>query len=152
MNTQTVQILFSISLKARILRAWQAANRAQDQEFTERELLILELVRDFGPIWEKSLCKIFGVSFSSVADALKPLLEKGLIDGKEKQRGKPLALTERGEKCLDELKRKSATRLGYLFSGLDASDLEHLERIFLKVDRAADRAVKELVFDRFDVE
>src|SRR5206468_7650130 len=97
MKTDVLKLLFSISLKARILREWQKANRAQDAQFSERELLTLELVNDFGPITEKGLCKIFGLSFSSVSDLLKKLRQAGFIE--DKARGKPLRLTEKGKRC-----------------------------------------------------
>jgi len=153
MKNELVEKLFSISLKARILREWQKANRAQDQEFSERELLTLELINDFAPITEKGLCKIFGLSFSSVSDLIKNLAEKGVIDTSEKMRGKPLALTDSGLQTLERLKQMSAARLIYLFESQESSvteqEAEIMLNIFKKIEKNAERHVQQLVFDRY---
>ena len=140
--------LFSISLKTRILREWQKANRAQDQEFSERELLSLELISDFGPITEKGLCKIFGISFSSVGDIVKKLTEVGLVEA-DRGRGQPIELTKHGKERLEELKEASAVRFGYLFEGLTDKEAELFQKIMEKVEKNADRCVQQFVFDRY---
>ena|SRR5712664_3776548 len=147
MKTEVLNLLFSISLKARILREWQKANRAQDAQFSERELLTLELVTDFGPITEKGLCKIFGLSFSSVSDMLKKLTQDGLIG--DKARGKPLVLTEKGKKWLQSLKQTSATRFEYMFESFSLKEWDTLFNLFKKVEKNAERYVQQLVFDRY---
>ena len=153
MNIELAQILFSISLKARILRAWQQANRAQDQEFSENEMFTLELISDFPPITEKGLCKILGLSFSSVGELVKQLVQKGTIDPSEKARGKPLVLTKCGEQILKRLKERSAARLSYLFDStnnpLTDSEIEILKKIFRKVENNVEHQVQTLVFDRY---
>jgi DNA-binding MarR family transcriptional regulator len=149
MDNEFSQLLFAISLKTRILRAWQKSNSAQDQDFTERDLLTLELISDFGPITEKGLCKIFGLSFSSVSDIVKKFVSLGLIK-EEKERGEPLVLTEGGKKRLATLKQASATRFNFLFEGLDEKEQKELHKIFLKVDKNVERNVQQLVFGRFE--
>ena len=104
MDNKLLALLFSISLKARILRAWQKSTKVSEQEFTERDLFSLELIQDYPPMTEKGLCKIFGLSPSSVSDIVKNLCEKGLIDTSEKSRGKPLELTPEGVRKLNEIK------------------------------------------------
>ena len=149
MNAKLLETIFSISLKARILREWQKSNRAEDQEFQERDLLCLELINDFGPITEKGLCKVFGLQFSSISDIVNRLTEKGFIEKQGGTRGKPLALTETGRKRLTKLKQDSAVRLGYLFSTLEKQDEDSLISVFNKIDKAAAKHVNELVFDRY---
>ncbi|MCW5552133.1 MAG: hypothetical protein KIS67_08190 [Verrucomicrobiae bacterium] len=140
--------LFSISLKTRILREWQKANRAQDQEFSERELLTLELISDFGPITEKGLCKIFGISFSSVGDIVKKLTQANLVEA-DRGRGQPLELTKHGKQRLEQIKEVSAVRFGYLLEGLTEKEQEAFLGIMAKVDKNAEQYVQRLVFDRY---
>ncbi|HEX3855733.1 MAG TPA: MarR family winged helix-turn-helix transcriptional regulator [Verrucomicrobiae bacterium] len=149
MNNKFSQVLFSISLKTRILRAWQKSNSAQDQDFSERDLLTLELIADFAPITEKGLCKIFGLSFSSVNDIVKKFVSLGLVKD-EKERGETLALTEGGRKRLAALKQASATRFNFLFEGLGEKDETALHEIFQKIDKNVERNVQQLVFGRFE--
>lgn len=148
MKASTVTLMFSISLKARILREFQKVTRVQEQEFSERELFALELISDFGPITERGLGKVFGLSPSSVSDMLQHLCELGLIDIKDKARGKPLILSKLGEERLRSIKQISATRFGYLFERLEDDDWAALDRIFTQVDKNAERYVNMLVFDR----
>ena len=152
MNNKLLEKIFSISLKARILREWQKSNRADDQQFTERELLTLELISDFAPITEKALAKIFGLAFSSVSDLVRGLKELDFIDSSDKIRGQPLALTPKGRAALEKLKQVSATRFTYLMESLDESDLQALMRVFDKMDRNAGATVQKFVFDRYDAE
>ena len=149
MNNEFSQVLFSISLKTRILRAWQKSNSAQDQDFSERDLLTLELIADFAPITEKGLCKIFGLSFSSVNDIVKKFVNLGLVKD-EKERGETLVLTESGKKRLAALKQASATRFNFLFEGLDEKEERELHKIFQKIDKNVERNVQQLVFGRFE--
>ncbi len=149
MNAKLLETIFSISLKARILREWQKSNRAEEQEFNERDLLSLELINDFGPITEKGLSKVFGLQFSSISDIVNRLTEKGLVEKQSGTRGKPLTLTETGRRRLTKLKQDSGVRLGYLFSTLNEVDEKSLLSVFSKIDKAAAKHVNELVFDRY---
>src|ERR1039457_2593948 len=89
--------IFSISLKVRILKAWEKSSHAETQEYSERDLLTLELIHDFTPITEKTLSKIFGVPFSSLSDSVERLEKLELIAPSEEGRGKPLVLPKEGE-------------------------------------------------------
>jgi DNA-binding MarR family transcriptional regulator len=146
---EVLEKLFSISLKARILREWQKASRIQDQEFSERELLTLEIIESLAPITEKALCKIFGLSFSSVAELTKKLSDAGLIDTAAKARGKALALTKKGEQTLRTLKKISASRFEYLFDSFSDDEWDRLLRLFQKVEKNVENYVQRLVFDRY---
>ena len=149
MNKTLLSAIFSISMKARILREWQKSTRAEDQDFSERDLLILELINDFSPITEKGLSKVLGVAFSSVSDIVKRLSELGLIDTSEKSRGSPLALTASGKDKLARIKAISATRFEYLFENLSEQDIDKLENILKKIDKSAEETIQRLVFDRY---
>jgi DNA-binding MarR family transcriptional regulator len=146
---ETLEKLFSISLKARILREWQKASRIQDQEFSERELLTLEIIESLAPITEKALCKIFGLSFSSVAELTKKLSDAGLIDTAGKARGKALALTEKGAKTLENIKKVSANRFEYLFDSFSENEWKQLLALFQKVEKNVENSVQRLVFDHY---
>ena len=152
MKSDLLQLLFSISLKTRILREWQKANRAQDQAFSERELLVLELIEDLGPVTEKGLGKIFGLASSSVSELITKLGQWGLIDMTLKARGKPLKLTRKGKEKLLELKQVSSTRYTYLFEGLDDSQVAPLAKIFAKIDENAGHFLEKMVFDRYSAQ
>src|SRR5882672_5108333 len=143
-QNEVLKTLFSVQLRTRILREWQKANRAQDQEFSERELLTLELVEGFGPITEKGLCKIFGLSFSSISDIIKKLGEADLLDKSEKARGKPLALTKKGQQTLEDLKKVSAKRFEYLFESFSDEEWKDLMRLFDKVQKNVERYTQRL--------
>lgn len=149
MKAEILEKLFSISLKTRILRVWQKSNSAHDQEFSERELLTLELINDFTPITEKGLCKIFGIPFSSLSEMIKKLSDMGLIKS-ERARGKPLALTHKGVELLKSLKQRSAIRFGYLFESFSDQDCEQLVNLFNKIDKNAERCVQQFVFGRYE--
>jgi DNA-binding MarR family transcriptional regulator len=152
LKQETLEKLFSISLRTRILREWQKASRIQDQEYSERELLTLEIIESLDPITEKALCKIFGLSFSSVAELTKKLTDAGLIDAEGKARGKPLVLTKKGEQTLHNIKKISASRFEYLFESFSDEEWERLLRVFQKVEKNVDNYVQRLVFDRYPSE
>ena len=149
MSINLVAAAFSISLKARILREWQKTTRAEDQEFSERDLLTLELINDFSPITEKGLCKVLGIAFSSASDVVKRLIELGLVDSSDKSRGTPLALTAAGKEKLTRIKATSATRFAYLFENLNKRDIAMLEKVLKKIDNSAGETIQRLVFDRY---
>ena len=138
---EALEKLFSISLKARILREWQKATRLQDQDFSERELLTLEIIASLAPITEKGLCKIFGLSFSSVSELTKKLEDAGFVET-GKVRGQPLALTGKGKEKLQELKKTSANRFEYLFDGFTDPMWDQLLALFNKVEENAERHVQ----------
>ena len=144
-NTQLE--IFDTTLKVQILRQWQKANRAEDPLYSDREFLVLELANSFSPITEKSISKIFGVPFSSVADIVARLGGDGLIESK-KARGQPLTITTKGKECLVGLKKGNAARLDFLFEGLGESDIEALGRILDQVDQNAQKYVEQVVFGR----
>ena len=153
MKNELAQIMYSISLKARIIREHQKTKKAAEQEFSERELFALELIGDYGPITEKGLCNALGLSFSSIGELVKNLGRKGAVDTSEKIRGEPLRLTKQGKELLKHLKLMSSLRFQYLFDSPDdpLTENEHkvLMQVFQKVESNADRHLQQEVFDRY---
>ena len=109
----------------------------------------MELISDFAPITEKGLCKIFGLSFSSVSDLIKRLDKKGILDVSEKTRGMPLELTAQGKNVLGKLKETSSARFDYLFQVLTPEEEEVLGDILKRIDTSAEKTIQQLVFDRY---
>jgi|ERR1035437_802759 DNA-binding MarR family transcriptional regulator len=148
MNQAMLLKLFSISLKGRILRAWQKASCATEAEYTEADMLLLEVIAEYGPVTEKSLGKILGMAPSSVSDHIDKLGGLGLLAAREEGRGKPLGLSDKGKSTLSEIKRVSASRYGYLFAGLDPAQTKALITIFTAVEKNAEDAIQKLVFQK----
>jgi DNA-binding MarR family transcriptional regulator len=146
MNNEALKRIFSISLRARILRSWQSSNQARDQAFSEREMLAMELINDYPPITEKSLTKIFGLSFSSASDILKRLKELDIVDIREKGRGKPLALTEQGKERLESIKALSSARYAYLFETVTEDEWKILLKVFKKMEDNVEQHIQKFVF------
>ena len=107
MDNETLEKLSIISLKARILREWQKASRGRGDDFGEREILCLELVRDFPTTTEKTICRVFGIHYSSVSLMVNKLAALGLLE-KTSKRGERLKLTKPGA---DKLTEAQAIRL-----------------------------------------
>ncbi len=152
MNDNTLQVLFGISLKQRIIREWQRANEVQAQDYSERDMLCLELISAFGPVTEAGLYKVFALSISSVNDMVKKLIKKGVIQKVDSQgttRGAIITLTEQGGIVLEKIKAAGAARFGYLFSDLSLDESKLLTKVLIKLDNAATRQVNQLVFGRY---
>ena len=122
MRTEVLKKIYSISLKSRILREWQKANQALNDDLTEKELLLLETIAEFSPVTEKMICKVLGLSPSSAYGMVQRLGEVGLVDLSEKARGKPLELSEKGRERLLKLKEANSIRLAYLLGSATEDD------------------------------
>ena len=145
-QNQFLTLVSSLSLKSRILREWQKTTRIRDDDFSEREILTLELIRDYPPITEKSLTKFFGLSFSSVASIVNHLRQLGVIEAAQKARGKPLVLTKAGTARLNELRESSAARYSYLVDKMSTEEIQKLIDLYETMDRNAERHVQKLMF------
>lgn len=152
MTEELLSRVFHIALRARILREWQVAHAARSPQFNDREMLTLEVINDFAPITEKELCKIFGLSPSSVNEMVKKLADLGLVDKETEaadKRAKPLRLTPDGVSALEGIKAGSARRFGYLFASLTEDEQQRLLPVFEKIGRTVDTKVREMVFGEF---
>ena len=153
MRQDALEKLFSVSLKARILRAWQSATSAGESTLSEREVLTLELIEAFPDIsvTEKKLSRVFAISASSVCDMAKRLEARGFLKREigedEIARGKPLRLTEAGKEQLEGFRKSGAARFSYLFSSIEADDWDLIVRLLEKVDQSATDAIRRNIFD-----
>lgn len=142
-----------ISLKVRILREWQQASRARAPVYGEREVLILELIEHFSPVTEGELRSVFGLSPSSMNDAVKGLVDSGLLDktarDESDQRLRPLTLLAKGKAALKAIRESAAARYWYLLSELGAEQLAALRPVLKDIDKAATREIRRRVFDEY---
>ncbi len=148
-----IEKLFSISLKIRIFREWQTAKTASDKEFSEREIITLELINVFDKIaiTEKKLSMIFGLTPSSVTDIAKRLISYGLIekevDEKDVTRGKALRITKKGKEQIKQFKIAGTARYAYLFTKIKDEEVNLLFNLLTSIDEAATDAIKKNIFD-----
>jgi len=152
MQEKTLKKLFSISLKARILRTWQSANTAGDKELSEKEILLLELIEAFPgiAITEQKISKIFAISPSSVNDLVKKLIALDLLQKKTEggiTRGKEVTITDRGRDALGKINESGAARFSFMFSQIDNKEWEIIEKLLIKIDAATTDAIKKNIFD-----
>ena len=149
MNKKKLLELFSsISLKARILREWQKTSPIVDENFSEREILTIELVRDYSPITEKSLTKFFGISFGSVADIVANLRKLGILEQAGKAKALPLKLTKNGIEQAENIRAKNIVRHNYLLENIEEKDIGALIEIYDEIDKNAERNVQSLVLGK----
>jgi Mn-dependent DtxR family transcriptional regulator len=146
MNHEALGKLSITALKARILREWQKASCGRSEEFGERERLCLELINDFPYATEKTVCRVFGVHYSSAAHLINKLTGMQLLE-KIGKRGERLKLTKTGVDMVEELRLSNAARMKRWFSALEPSDWAALDRIAAKLDRAVTDQILELIFD-----
>ena len=161
MRQDLLKRLYSISLKARILKSWQETNQVGHSPLSEREMLVLEFVHEFSkyaPVTESVVCKVLGISPSSSSDLVGKLVKLDYLiketGDKGQTRNKPLQTTKEGLQFLEERVRKSgAARFAYLFSGFTKeAEWNTLGDIVESVDEAATKAVRKFVFGQYEVD
>lgn len=145
-----MQDVFDISMRIRILRSWQESNAARPSEFSERDLLILEIISQFGPVTETELRTILGMSPSLVSQVIKQMTDRGLVT---KQSGtdarcKPLGLTTLGTASLKNIREKSAKRYEFLLAKLTEPEQKHLALLVQKISQGVSECVNQEVFNR----
>jgi len=144
--------ILEVALKIRVHREWQRSSAVASARFSEREMLILELINKFGLITEQAFVKILGLSPSSINEVIRKLSEEGFLI-KEKStsdhREKPVGLTEEGIKAVEEIKQLNIARYQYLFSKIPVEQLESLIPLLDIVDKTVSTKVMVEVFDRY---
>lgn len=159
MDEAIMKKLFSVSLKARILRTWQKANEGGQSLLTERDVLALEFIEEFSaysPVMEGTISKIFG-SPSSASDLVKKLTKAGLLTKLEDQKGltrnKPLLMTDEGKQALEKVKLAGAARYSYLLSDFSSkSDWNDVMAFLTRVDVAATKAVRKHILGEYELD
>jgi DNA-binding MarR family transcriptional regulator len=143
-----VAVVYNISLKARLLGEWNRIHRAEREAYSERELFILELIDGFAPLTNRTLATIFGLSPSTMSEALKKLMSDGLIEviADEDAREKPLRLSDTGQQHLAKIKSHAAERYQYLFRGVEPKKWEPLLPLLRSIDEAARTQVEGTIF------
>jgi DNA-binding MarR family transcriptional regulator len=146
-------LILDISLKARVLKEWQTSHAARKAEFSGRQIIILELAKFFAPLTEKELGKIFGMPTSSINDLVEKLVTAGLVEKERKKEGdsreKPITLTDKGKKQLEEIKLADSTRYEYLLTKFQANELKGFIGYLEKVNESVESAVKSIVFQQY---
>ena len=145
--------VFDISLKARMLREWQRAHAARHPELSDRELLIMQIVSDFGPVTEKELAMIFGLSPSVINELIGRLADLDYVDKSARSetdnRVKPLSLTQTGLDILARAKSAMAQRFEYLLASLNEEEQKDLIPILEKINECASAKVRESIFNEY---
>ena len=152
MVDEALSEMLATGLKARLLRTWERANSVHPFPFSERELLVLEILGEFGPVTEAGLSKVFGLSPSSLAELVRKLLDSGMVvKGKDENdaRQKPLVLTDEGEEFLEELRDDTLQRAKYLLADLSPDDVKAATTVFSKMHASATRRVKMMIFGQY---
>ncbi len=152
MVDEAISAMLAMGLKARLLRTWERANSVHPFPFSERELLVLEILGEFGPVTEAGFSKIFGLSPSSLAELVRKLLDSGMaMKGKDEKdaRQKPLVLTAQGQEFLAELREDTLQRAKYLLADLSPDDVKAATAVFTKMHSSATRRVKMMIFGQY---
>ncbi len=148
---KVISEILEVILKVRIYREWQRAAAAASAQFSEREVLILEIIKKIGQVTEQNLVRIFGLSASSVNEVIKKLTKEGLIKKVEKEsidrREKPIELSEKGTRVVEEIKQINITRYQYALSKVPTEELEKLTRLLEMIDETVSGRVTVDVFD-----
>jgi DNA-binding MarR family transcriptional regulator len=143
-------LIFEISLKARVMKEWQISHAVRKPDLSERHMLILELAKDFAPITEKELGKIFSLPASSISDLVKKLENDDLIEKVRPEGGdareRHISLSEKGEQKLKEMKQSSYLRYQYLIDRFQEKELETFIVYLENINKTADSSMKNLIF------
>jgi DNA-binding MarR family transcriptional regulator len=153
-QTEILSKLSSVAAKVRLLRTWQEVHSVGRPKYSEREMMILELLKEFPgvPVTETTLSKMFAISPSSTNVLVKELSGKGLLERelgeKEATRGRPLRLTKEGTTELEVFRKSAGARFAYMFSEIsDEGEWKIIGKLLEKMDRAITRTVEHQVFD-----
>ena len=133
-TVESLNKMFSVLLKVRLLREWQKSNKMGESPFSERELLTMEMINGFDSITEKDLTKLLGVGFSSVSGMVSKLTNLELIGKPEGTRGKPLFLTQKGQECLKNIKQASVIGYDFICASLNEEEKQSLMSILSKIE------------------
>ncbi len=147
---QVLNQIYEISLKARILREWQENHAARQPKYSERDLLVLELISIYAPITAKEIGSVFGLAPSSTKELIRKLELEKLLEFCSKEqsdnREKPLKLTTFGEEELAQLKQSGVMRYEYLLRGLDGKKLADLSPLLGDINKSISATVQYFVF------
>ena len=113
MTEMTESMIYDMAFRVRLYIASRLADGNRINELTERETLILQLIGTTGRMSISEICNFYPrVSSSTISTTITKLWkEKKLVDKNilpENQRITTVNLTEKGQKVLDEIKKKQS--------------------------------------------
>jgi DNA-binding MarR family transcriptional regulator len=150
LSKEALTLMFDVSLSVRILRSWEQAHAARTAEFSERELLALEIIEQFPEVTESELANILGLASSSASELVRRLGSAGVV-GKtgsdSSTRGRPLTLTKKGSDVLESLKERSAARFQFLFQECGEAEFKALLDVLKGAKRAVMQRLNAQVFN-----
>ena len=121
-------LIHEISIRMRLAKAIQDFG-GQPNEFTEREMLILELLHERGPLSISEVAKFFPtVALSTVSTEIMRLWrkEEWVLKGLDpcNPRSRTVALSKRGRDKLEEIKVQRQKRYAFLLKAIHATPEE----------------------------
>jgi DNA-binding MarR family transcriptional regulator len=127
MSEMTERMIYDMAFRVRLYIASRFYEGRQVHDLNERETLLLELVGTMGSMNISEICNFYPrVSSSTISTTITRLWkEKQLVEKKilpENQRITTVNLTEKGQKVLDQIRKKQS----HVFKTVTASlDLSH---------------------------
>ena len=113
MTEVTESMIYEMAFRVRLYIASKLADEKRIEDLSERETLLLQLVGTTGRMSISEICNYYPrVSNSTISTTITKLWkEKKLVDKNilpENQRITTVNLTEKGQKVLDEIKKKQS--------------------------------------------
>ena len=139
METELAKVIRDLAFRMRLLKASQEEQVGR-YYLSERQLLILELLREHGPMSVSQLSAADpGASNSTISTTITGLWRDEKLVTKaispENQRTTVVALTEKGRKIIDVLNKQRAERFQTFLKAVNLTKSE--EKVMLKVFRHA---------------
>lgn len=96
-------------------------------ELTPEQFLILDLVQEYGELYQRQICEITQKDRSNVARLVKILEEKDLIKRRQASNGRrifKISVTEKGKTVRDEMKPMTKELRKTLIDGISNEEIE----------------------------
>ena len=130
MTEMTESMIYDMAFRVRLYIASRLADGNRINDLTERETLILQLIGTTGRMSISEICNFYPrVSSSTISTTITKLWkEKKLVDKNilpENQRITTVNLTEKGQKALNEIKKKQSDVFNTVTTSLGLSAEEN---------------------------
>jgi len=136
MTDVTESMIYDMAFRVRLYTALKLADEERIYDLSERETLLLELVGTKGRLSISEICNFCPrISNSTISTTITKLWkEKKLVDKKilpENQRITTVNLTEKGQKVLEEIKKKQSDVFNTVTTslGLSSEQSESLQLV-----------------------
>ncbi len=154
-----LEIADAWSLGRALLEHERASSSPANQPFSEKEMITLCLVEQFGGmVTATTLCKVFGIHPSQVSKVVDGLVTRELLKKSTKSisrksgQGTALQLTPKAIGALKEIKYRIGAGFEYLYEGFNAGELEMMSNFVGKTQTAAKKRFMWNVFKVIDPE